>query len=72
MNPIRTAAKLTESLAPGGILVVEGSAEWWGSNGLLKMFPALHVLHYEDTLAASDFFNRRQMQVIRFCAEKAK
>ncbi len=71
-NPKNTVARVVESLAPGGILVVEGAGNWWPENGLLKMFPTLHVVHYEDVRAKSDFFARHEMQVVRFCAEKKK
>jgi SAM-dependent methyltransferase len=70
VSPQQSAERIVESLAPGGVLVVEGGQEWFGDNGLLKMFPKLRVLRYEDVTAPSDFFNRRQMQVARLCAEK--
>jgi SAM-dependent methyltransferase len=70
MNPVRSAAKVVESLAPGGVVIFEGAQEWAGTNGLLKMFPSLRVLHYEDIQTKSDFFGRREMQVVRYCAQK--
>ena len=39
-------------------------------NGLLKAFEPLRVLRYENQLASSDFFRRREMQVVRLLAEK--
>jgi methylase of polypeptide subunit release factors len=39
-------------------------------NGLLKAFEALRILRYENALAPSDFFGRREMQVVRLLAEK--
>ncbi len=70
IGPVRSPAKVIEGLKPEGLVVVEGRQEWFGINGLLKAFSQLRVLDYEDTRAASDFFNRQQMQVMRFSGQK--
>jgi hypothetical protein len=70
IGPVRSPAKIIEGLKPGGLVVVEGRQEWFGINGLLKAFSQLRVLDYEDTRAASDFFNRQQVQVVRFSGQK--
>src|SRR5436190_110127 len=63
----RNAAKVMDSLKPGGILVVEGihrdvnknnlQGERYGhrSNELPKVFGALRVLDYEDITAKADW-----------------
>ena len=63
----RNAAKVVDSLKPGGILVIEGihrdigkdnlQGERYGhrSNELPRVFGRLRVLHYEDTVARADW-----------------
>jgi SAM-dependent methyltransferase len=68
--PDKSAAKAVQSLRPGGVVVVEAGREWFPPNGLLKMFDALRIVQYEDRLAPSDFFRRREMPVVRLVAEK--
>lgn len=68
--PTATAARAIEGLRPGGIVVVEAGRGWFPPNGLLKMFEPLRVLHYSDERAASDFFGRAEMFVVRLEAEK--
>ena len=63
----RNAAKIVASLKPGGILVVEGilrdinkdnlQGEKYGhrTNELPKVFGALRVLYYQDTVAPADW-----------------
>ena len=72
VSPAASAAKAIESLRPGGIVVVEAGRAWFPTNALLKMFGSLRILHYEDRVAPSDFFNRREMPVVRLMAEKLK
>jgi len=72
VHPTESAAKAIESLRPGGIVVVEAGRAWFPTNALLKMFDSLRILHYEDRVAPSDFFNRREMPVVRLVAEKLK
>lgn len=68
--PTGSLAKAIAGLRPGGIIVVEGGRAWFPPNGLLKMFDALRIVHYEDRVAASDFFNRSEMAIVRLVAEK--
>src|SRR5580765_1677934 len=63
----RNAGKVVASLKPGGLLVVEGihrdigknnlQGERYGyrDNELLKLFGALRIRHYEDTVAQADW-----------------
>src|SRR6185503_15070633 len=63
----RNAGKVVASLKPGGLLVVEaihrdigkndmrGERYGYKDNELLKLFGALRVRHYEDTVAQADW-----------------
>jgi len=62
--------KVVDSLKPGGIVVMECGADWVGRNGMLKLFDALQIVRYEIVTAQSDFFNRREMEVLRLVARK--
>ena len=77
----RNAAKIMDSLRPGGILVVEGFHRdlnrqglqggplGYRSNELLRAFDRLRVLHYEDTVGLADWaWSGRQAPVVRFIA----
>jgi 2-polyprenyl-3-methyl-5-hydroxy-6-metoxy-1,4-benzoquinol methylase len=68
--PQPLADRVQASLKPGGVVVVEGMQSWFGDNGLLRVFAPFRVLHYEDVVAPSDFFNRTEMRVARLCAER--
>jgi SAM-dependent methyltransferase len=62
--------KVIQSLKPGGLVVMECGADWVGRNGMLKLFDALQIVRYEIVLAKSDFFERREMDVLRLVARK--
>lgn len=74
-------AKMIDALKPGGILVVEafhrdatksgpiGPGVVYDSNELLRMFPQLRVVRYEDVEAVADFGLDR-VRVVRLCAMK--
>jgi len=62
--------KVAGSLRTGGIVMVECPADWFPRNGLLKVLDALQVVRYEIVNAKADFFNRRDMDVIRLVARK--
>lgn len=68
--PQPLADRVQASLKPDGVVVVEGMQSWFGNNGLLRAFAPLRVLHYEDVVAPSDFFNRTEMRITRLCAER--
>jgi SAM-dependent methyltransferase len=69
--PTQSVDRVVAGLRPGGIVVVEAGRTWFPPNGLLKMFDALRIVHYEDRVAQSDFFSRREMPVVRLVAEKS-
>jgi len=66
--------RLLAALKPGGLLVVEGFAGsnklMFQPNSLLRDFPALHVLRYEDVEAEAEWAPGRRSHIIRFVAEK--
>ena len=66
--------RLADGLKPGGILVVEGFAGrqefMFQSNELLRDFPKLRVLRYEDSEDEAEWAPGRQSRIIRFVAEK--
>lgn len=62
--------KVADSLKPGGIVVVECGADWFAPNGIFKEIDPLQIVHYEIVTAASDFFQRREMAVIRLVARR--
>lgn len=64
------AEKVVGALKPGGIVVMECGADWVGRNSMLKLFDALQVIRYEIVSAKSDFYNRREMDVLRLVARK--
>lgn len=70
MQPSGSAKKAVDGLRPGGIVVVEAGRAWFPPNGLLKMFDTLRIVHYEDRVAPSDFFNRSEMPTVRLVATK--
>lgn len=76
------AAKVMESLRPGGVVVVEafhrdatktasiGGGVVFDSNELLKLFDKLRVIHYEDAKSVGDFGGAAETRVVRLAAEK--
>src|SRR4029453_4167964 len=77
----RNAAKIIDSLKPGGIIVVEGFHRdlnrkglqggdiGYRSNKLLRAFDRLRVLYYEDTVGPADWERSGQeAPVVRFIA----
>jgi len=68
--PVNEPARVSEALRPGGAVVVESPEAWYPLNGLLKMFEGLRIVRYEDRPRQADFFERRQMPVVRLLAEK--
>jgi SAM-dependent methyltransferase len=68
--------RLVAALKPGGLLVMEGFAGqdkfMFQPNELLRDFPDLRVLHYEDTDAEADWAPGQRSHIVRFVAEKMK
>ena len=68
--PQVSVQRVIDSLKPGGIVVMECAAHFVGRNGMLKMFDALRIVHYEIVRAKADFDNRKETDVIRMIATK--
>jgi SAM-dependent methyltransferase len=81
----RNAAKIIESLKPGGIIVVEGFHRdlnrqglqggyiGYRTNELLKAFDRLRVLYYEDTVGPADWeTSGREAPIVRFIAVRER
>ena len=81
---LRTAAKITAALRPGGLLVVEGFHRdvmslgvsgltggllGYQTNALLRHFPLLRIERYEDCVAMADW-RRIQAPIVRMVARK--
>jgi len=78
------AAEIVDSLAPGGLLVVEGfhrdlnvesvQGGYFGyrTNELPRAFDALRILRYEDVTDSADWGNRQsgKKPIVRFLAKK--
>ena len=75
--------RMARSLKPGGIVVAEaahsdradadtfGEAVVFSGNELLRMFDGFRILHYEDTMAVSDYGIRTTpTRVVRLCAQR--
>jgi SAM-dependent methyltransferase len=69
-----TPARLLAALKPGGLLVMEGFAGpeqfMFQPNELLRDFPALRVLRYEDTEGEAEWAPGHTSHIVRFIAEK--
>lgn len=71
-----TPARIVTALKPGGLLVIEGFAGnerfMFQPNELLRDFPTLRVLRYEDTEAEAEWAPGQLSHIVRFIAEKAR
>jgi SAM-dependent methyltransferase len=68
--PLVDVKKVVDALKPGGMVVMECAADYVGRNGMLKMFDALRIEHYEIVRATADFYDRRETDVLRMIATK--
>src|SRR5215472_17823446 len=69
--PLVSVQKVADSLKPGGIVVMECGADFVSSrNEMLHKFDPLQIVHYEIVRAKSDFYDRRETDVIRMIARK--
>jgi len=69
--PLVPIQKVVNSLKPGGVVVMECGADFVnGRNDLLHMFDPLQITHYEIVRAKSDFYDRRETDVLRLVARK--
>lgn len=70
--PLVPIQKIVDALKPGGIIVMECGADFVGRNEMLKIFDPLRILRYEIVRAQSDFYDRRETDVLRLVAEKPR
>ena len=69
--PLVPVQKVVDSLKPGGIVVMECGADFVsGRNEILHMFDPLQIVRYEIVRAKSDFYDRRETDVLRLVARK--
>ena len=68
--PLVPVERVLDSLKPGGIVVMECGADFVGRNGMLKMFDPFQIVSYEIVRAKSDFYDRRETDVLRMVAKK--
>ena len=68
--PLVPVQKIVESLKPGGIVVMECGADFVGRNEMLHKFDGLQIVRYEIVRAKSDFYERRETDVLRLVARK--
>jgi SAM-dependent methyltransferase len=68
--PLVPVQRVLDSLKPGGFVIMECGADFVGRNGMLKMFDPLQIVSYEIVRAKSDFYNRRETDVLRMVAKK--
>lgn len=68
--PFVNMKKIVNALKPGGMVVMGAGADYVGRNGMLKMFDPLRIVHYEIIHAQSDFYDRRDTDIIRMIAVK--
>jgi SAM-dependent methyltransferase len=69
--PLVPIEKVVDSLKPGGVVVMECGADFVnGRNDMLRMFDPLQITHYEIVRAKSDFYDRRETDVLRLVAKK--
>jgi len=58
--PLVPVGKVVVALKPGGIVVMECATHFAGRNGMLKIFDALKIVHYEVVSIKADFDNRTE------------
>ena len=68
--PLVPVQKVVDALKPGGMVVMECGVDFVGRNGMLKLFDALQIVRYEIVRAKSDFYDRRETDVLRIVARK--
>jgi hypothetical protein len=69
--PLVPIQRVVDSLKPGGIMVMECGADFVsGRNEMLHLFDPLQIIHYEIVRAKSDFYDRRDTDVLRLVARK--
>lgn len=68
--PLVPINRVVDSLKPGGTVVMECAADYVGRNGMLKMFDALQITHYEIVRVKADWYHRIETDIVRLVAVK--
>jgi SAM-dependent methyltransferase len=68
--PLVPVQGVVDSLKHEGIVVMECGADFVGRNEMLKLFDSLQIVFYEIVRARSDFYDRRETDVLRLLARK--
>ena len=68
--PLIPVERVLDSLKHGGVVIMECAADYVGRNGMLKMFDALEIKHYEVVHEKADFYDRQEVDIIRLVAVK--
>ena len=68
--PLIPVERVLDSLKHGGVVIMECAADYVGRNGMLKMFDALEIKHYEVVHEMADFCDRQEVDIIRLVAVK--
>jgi SAM-dependent methyltransferase len=68
--PFVPVERIVDALKPGGMVVMEAAVDYVGRNGMLKMFDALKIVRYEIVRTKADFYDRREIEVLRMVAIK--
>jgi SAM-dependent methyltransferase len=71
VSPIATAKKAIDGLRSDGIVVIESGSMLFPRKDMLpELFAPLHVVRNAEVRSASDFFERQEMDILQFVAEK--
>jgi len=68
--PLVPIQRIVDSLKPGGVVVMECGSDFVSRNQMLHIFDPLEIRHYEIVRAKSDFYDRRDTDVLRLVAIK--
>ena len=68
--PLVPIQRIADSLKPGGVVVMECGSDFVGRNEMLHIFDPLEITQYEIVRAKSDFYDRRETDVLRLVAFK--
>ena len=68
--PLVPIQRIVDSLKPGGVVVMECGSDFVSRNQMLHIFDPLEIRQYEVVRAKSDFYDRRDTDVLRLVAIK--
>jgi len=68
--PLIDVKKVIDSLKPGGIVLMECAVDYVGRNGMLQKFDGLRIERYEIVRGVADWYDRREIEIIRLVASK--